>query len=361
MYKFTFEPKRVSEEYYQKARKEITQYYSQNNDILSIYEYGTVSSPGVSDLDIILVMKDKVQTKEKFFNFSNVSKEVHNLVADGNVMKMSQENFININFLDNKINVKKLYGKDLSLKVPKRSDQEILNLISLIDWLPERILRLTRALTSKNINITMVLCLLHSFSYSIKRIDGLTSIDKKSSQSQFILKKISLLRNNWYSIDNPQEVLIDCIKESISIGYKYLDIFENYLKKSNSYCKSNFALGETINLELYKNHYLRFINSTKKPEKEFSALNMSQGDKKFVLLSDYFYPHFECLASQGGILSSSINKKLTPHIVLDKGLLMTNYKNNLIKKLTVAEINAKFLEQNKMKKGLIKYGFHFKN
>ena len=38
MYKFTFEPKRVSEEYYQKARKEITQYYSQNNDILSIYE-----------------------------------------------------------------------------------------------------------------------------------------------------------------------------------------------------------------------------------------------------------------------------------------------------------------------------------
>ena len=46
---------------------------------------------------------------------------------------------------------------------------------------------------------------------------------------------------------------------------------------------------------------------------------------------------------------------------LDKELLMTNYKNNLIKKLTVAESNAKFLEQNKMRKGLIKYGFHFKN
>jgi hypothetical protein len=258
MYKFTFEPKKVSEEYYQKARKEIIQYYSENIDILSIYEYGSVSSPGVSDLDIILVLKDKVKTEEKFFDFSNVSMEVHNLVADGNVMKMSRENFININFLDNKINVKKLYGKDLLLKSPNKSDQEIIDLISVIDWLPERILRLTRTVTSKNINITMVLCVLHSFSYSIKKIDDLTGIDIKSSKSQSTLKKIRLLRNNWHSIDNPQEILIDCIQESISLGYSYLDIFENYLKNINSYCKSNIILNEDINLELYNNHFIRF-------------------------------------------------------------------------------------------------------
>ena len=62
-------PKKVGESYYQRAREEIIEYYSQNSDILSIYEYGSVSSPGVSDLDIILILKDDVKTKENFLNF----------------------------------------------------------------------------------------------------------------------------------------------------------------------------------------------------------------------------------------------------------------------------------------------------
>ena len=84
-------------------------------------------------------------------------------------MKMSQENFSNINFLENNINVKKLFGKDIKLKSPDKSYQEILDLISVIDWLPERIIRLTRIITSKNINIIDALTLLHSYSYTIKK------------------------------------------------------------------------------------------------------------------------------------------------------------------------------------------------
>ncbi|MDC1188008.1 hypothetical protein N8202_05980 [Gammaproteobacteria bacterium] len=361
MFKFSFEPKKVSEKYYENARNEIIQYYSQNIDVISIYEYGSVSSPGVSDLDIILVLKDDVKTKEDFFDFSNISEEVHNLVADGNVMKMSQENFININFLDNKINVKKLYGKDLSRKLPEKFDQEILDLISVIDWLPERILRLTRAVTNKNINITMVLCILHSFSYSIKRIDDLADIDIESSKSQVTLKKIRLLRNDWYTLDNPQETLIDCIQESISLGYTYLDIFESFLKSNNSYCKSNIILDEDSNLELYKNHFIRFVNSKNSLEKENLARNTSTDDKTFVFISSYFYPHFVCLASQSGMLSSVMNKKISQNKKSIERELLPNYKMNLIRKMAMAESNAQFLIKNNMKNGLIRYGFHFKN
>ena len=88
---------------------------------------------------------------------------------------------------------------------------------------------------------------------------------------------------------------------------------------------------------------------------------MSQEDKKYVLISDYFYPHFECLASQGGILSTVMIKKFSPYRELSEGLLMPKYKNNLIKKMTLAESNAQFLIKNSMKNGLIRYGFHFKN
>ena len=354
-------PKKVGESYYQRAREEIIEYYSQNSDILSIYEYGSVSSPGVSDLDIILILKDDVKTKENFFEFSNISKEVHHLLGDGTVMKMSQENFSNINFLENNINVKKLFGKDIKLKSPDKSYQEILDLISVIDWLPERIIRLTRIITSKNINIIDALTLLHSYSYTIKKVDKILGKDKESSKSQSTLNKIKLLRNNWHSIDNPNIVLIECIQQSISLGYRYLDVFEEYLKSCNKYCRSKINLDEDINLELYDNHYIRFVNSKKISKKESYAIEMSQADKKFVLISSYFYPHFECLASQVGILSSVANKKLKPHIAFSREILIPEYKNNLIKKLTVAESNAQFLLKNNMKNGLIRYGFHFKN
>lgn len=361
LYRFNDLPKKVGKDYYQSARDEIIKYYSQNDDILSIYEYGSVSSPGVSDLDIILILKDQVKTQEKFFEFSNISKEVHHLLGDGTVMKMSQENFINMNFLENEINIKKLFGKSLKQKSPDKSYQEILDLISVIDWLPERIIRLTRILTSVNVNIIDSLTLLHSYSYTIKKVDNITSIYKYSSRSEAVLNKIKLLRNNWYSVTNPHKVLIECIQESISLGYDYLDIFTNYLKKNNSYCKSEFNINEDIDLELYDNHYIRFVSSTKKLEKESEAIKMSQEDKKFVLISNYFYPHFQCLASQGGILSSAVNKKIKPNIGLSGEVLMPEYKSNLIKKLTVAERNAQFLLENNMKNGLIRYGFHFKN
>ena len=83
-------------------------------------------------------------------------------------MKMSQENFSNINFLENNINVKKLFGKDIKLKSPDKSYQEILDLISVIDWLLKNN-QANRIITSKNINIIDALTLLHSYSYTIKK------------------------------------------------------------------------------------------------------------------------------------------------------------------------------------------------
>ena len=361
MFKFTDLPKKVGEDYYQAAREEIIQYYSQNSDVLSVYEYGSVSSPGVSDLDIILVLKDNVKTKEYLFDFSNISTKVHHLLGDGTVMKMSKNSFININFLENKINVKKLYGEDFKLNYPDKTYRETLDLISVIDWLPERILRLTRVMTSKNINIIDALTLLHSYSYTILKVDNISKFKENNLKSQPILNKIKLLRNDWYSIDNPEQALKDCIQESISLGYMYLEIFENYLKNSNSYCKSINYIDEDINLELYENHFITFVNSKKNSRKESCAIEMSQNEKKYVLVSDYFYPHFECLARQEGILSNVMKKKFSPYKEFSEELLISNYKNNLIKKMNLAESNAKFLMRNNFQKGLFRYGFHFKN
>jgi len=363
MYKFSFEPKKVSDNFYQEARQQIVEYYSSNKDVLSIYEYGSVSSPGVSDLDIILILNDQVKTHESFFDFSNISKNVHSLVADGTVMKMSEENFSKLSYLDNKIITNKLYGKDLKRIEISKHDQSILDLISVVDWLPERILRLTKAINSNSINITMILCVLHSFSYSLKRINNLISKSTNKfgiDSYETMTKKISVLRNNWHELENPEANLIECIKDAITLGYTYLDAFEMYLKDNKYYSFEHEALTYEINLELYKNHYLKFIN-TNNIKKELIAQNLSKGEKCYVLISDYFFQHFYFLSNQSGHLSSVMKTKMSPMYELKGNTLEKDYERILHRKLSIAESNAQFLINNSMKKGLIRYGFHFKN
>ena len=162
MYLFENHPKKVSQDFYSSARKEIVDYYSTNSDIVSIYEYGSVSSPGVSDLDIILVLKNLISSSEDSLGFLNISDDVHSLVADGNVMKMPESVFCRINQID-KFNVKRIYGQELLFDGVSNNDKEILRIVSVIDWLPERVLRLTKVINSEVINIANVLCILHSF------------------------------------------------------------------------------------------------------------------------------------------------------------------------------------------------------
>ena len=218
-------PKRVSEDFYQSARDHIVSYYSQNTDIVSIYEYGSVSSPGVSDLDMILVLKNEVNSKEHELEFSNIGSDVNSLVVDGTVMKMPESVFCKLNYFDN-FNLIKLLGKEILVEEIAEEDRPFLEIISIIDWLPERILRLTRALNNEVINISNVLCILHSFSYSIKKINKLT---ENTHDSESILNMIQSLRNKWHSMEDPEKILLSCIRDSISLGYRYIHIFEEHL------------------------------------------------------------------------------------------------------------------------------------
>jgi hypothetical protein len=357
MYEFSNEPKKVSQKYYENARNEIIQYYSKDENITSIYEYGSVSAPGVSDLDIILVLKNKLNVPEHFFDFSTISDQVHGLVADGNVMKMSEDIFSRINYLD-RLYVKKLFGKELLLKLPNKNDQETLELISVVDWLPERILRLTSVINSKKINITNVLCILHSFSYSIHKINVLI---KGVGNFSNVLNTITLLRNSWHEVENPKEKLIECIFNSISLGYSYLAKFEGHLKHVGGYPTPAFQCSENITLELYNKHFIQFVEVGFDSNLESQARDLSSDSETFVVVSNFYYPHFYILSNQNGLLSNVMKSKIKPYYEASESLLNCDYVTNLVRKMEVAESNAQYLLNNNMKKGLIRYGFHFHN
>ncbi len=353
--KFDNYPKRVSQDFYQSARDLIVSYYSHNTDIVSIYEYGSVSSPGVSDLDMILVLKNEVNSKEQELEFSNIGNDVNSLVIDGTVMKMPEKVFCKLNYLDN-FNLIKLLGKEIIAEEIDEKDESLLEIISIIDWLPERILRLTRAINNEVINISNVLCILHSLSYSIKKINKLTG---DTHNSERILNLIQSLRNEWHSMDEPEKIFLSCIRNSISLGYRYIDIFEKYLADKHIFDNSQVDKLGDINLELFSNHFISFTSKHKGPSHEKSGLSASDFDNAFVSVSSFFYPHFYYLSSQKGLLSQVMRSKINPYSQLVTESISDRYKKVLKNKIELAEVNAQFLKINDFKRGLIRYGFHF--
>jgi hypothetical protein len=160
-------------------------------------------------------------------------------------------------------------------------------------------------------------------------------------------------------MEEPKKILLSCIRDSISLGYRYIDIFEKYLSDEHIFDNSQGDNLDDIHLELFSNHFLLFTSKHKGSSLEESGLSASDSDNAFVSVPSFFYPHFYYLSSQKGLLSHVMRSKINPYNQLITESISDRYKKVLKNKIELAETNAQFLKINDFKRGLIRYGFHF--
>lgn len=356
-YSFNNYPKQVDTSHYDDIRSDLIFHYQQYNEILAIYEYGSVKAPGVSDLDLIFVLNDEVEKDPGTFELNCVNGSAHDLVADGTVMKMPLDVFKNIRYLD-ELNFSLLSGQEIECIAPTDSDKKFIELASIVDWIPERILKLTRMLKSKNLNIINALCVLNSFGYSLKHMTALLG-DTSSSKS--VLDETAELRAKWHEVgaSEAEARLVNCLHDAVDIGYKRLLEYESYLRENNDYLLGNIGFDTDIDLELYNGHFIRFTNNVDSISKK-NAMKLSVDGKFYVVISMFYYPHFAILAKQPGMLAKSMRNKISPYNDIDTSMVDDLYGENLARKMDIVETNAVFLKKYGFNNGLLRYGFHFK-
>ena len=347
-------PKRVSIDHYENIRKDIVEYFDGNDDIISIYEYGRVKAPGISDLDLIFVFNDKIINDAKLFSIRNVSFPAYELVMDGSVIKMNKDSFAHICYFDD-LRFNRLMGKNIEVFEPGLDKKKMICLVSVLDWVPERILRLINILQQNKINISNSLCILNSFCYSLKYIYQLIG---NSNDASFVIEETLELRSNWYSLICPEEKLFNCLNLAINVGYDRLVDYEKFLRKSGNYLNDEFSINEPVDLELYNGFFIRF---SQKDQSEFqkTAEKLTNNKQKYIVISSYFYAHFMILAAMNGSLSQIMRNKINPFYYINDYSMYGKYVRTLKKKMTIAEINAQFLRANRFDNGLIRYGFHY--
>ena len=153
--------KKINIKSYSLAKKQIAKIANKFN-FFSIYEYGSYKNPGLSDIDLFLVVdKNKVSFVKDFLE--NIKKiKTLSFFFEYSTIMITEPNFLkNIILFDN-LKLNNFFGTKITIYKYKKLEK-LLAILSILEWLPERTLRLKENLNKfDHINHRQHLGLLNS-------------------------------------------------------------------------------------------------------------------------------------------------------------------------------------------------------
>lgn len=329
---------------YDKARNELREYFASNKDVEAIYEYGSVRSPGISDLDLIVVTRGnlKYSTSEDF----KITKKHFTYateVAPSTLMVMPIDVFENIHYFDDHISFKLLYGNKVRTNILTDDEKKTRLIISIVDWLPERLGRLLAIYKKTTIDAQYSLRYIRSFTYSLELVSKATG----DTYYQNYSKEVSDARNDVLAgktVDIRELTL-----RGIYAGYEALTQFT---KKFFSHTPTVRA---HLNLFPWQNIYFSPDPLEINPD---LAIARSNESSVTTITPSALLPHFVYYKNTDTSLSKQMTRQFTVEGKTND--LEPAYMQLLYKKIRLAERNASYLRENGFEGGLFRFGFFFK-
>lgn len=344
---------------YSKVRSDIVHRFSNYDCIKAIYEFGKTKNIGISDLDIALVLKNETQGAnylEDELKSVYKNKDYISVLCGGTIMVFSESDFANIYYLDD-IEPKLLAGDKIRVNLPSKSEEKLILICQIFDWLPERLLSLKNVVTNGD-SVISLLGYLYSLRYTFRKLNNFLTngFDERLN----FINSIEKIRSIWFELcqedqRNELNVLVD---SAFRIGFRDLSNVVSKLKLTGNYkseeCKVFSAL---FTLAPNKG----FISSRK-----FGSMVIK--DKKYlsqnVLIEVpmlWFYL-WHLYASQTGPISRELSKHLCiePENVFSNHFsLNTELKMMLIKRINLCNSMSCFLRRNGIQRGLYKFGWFY--
>jgi|21_taG_2_1085346.scaffolds.fasta_scaffold38031_2 hypothetical protein len=195
--------------------KKAIQVFCNANPNLTIYVAGEISHPGMSDLDFV-VLDEKPK----------VPNEVKKFLMGGNIIVFPSSQIENIRMIE-KFDLRQVSGKKSYNIKDYRGD--FAKITEIIEWLPERILKLSSEKES-NSSPRYKSLIIKSAWRSFSNVENLLKIEPLKYTD------VNFVRKNIDSIDMKK-----VIKEYIDVGTVYWEKFSSYCKDRNIIDYSNVS------------------------------------------------------------------------------------------------------------------------
>jgi hypothetical protein len=203
--------------------------------VKAVYQIGDIKAPGISDIDLIVVVSrdlDKVERKYLSINLLS-KKERYLFLHDPIVIKEREMN--DLHYLLPVFKLRWRKGKKINISVPIKEIKSELCLIHLLDiiilYYPRECISLL--VGRKEIGQREALCRLNLLTYNMQLVSRMTNKEKKGNKFGHFVKRIQNLRRNWFNLNvsEREEKLKRVIKVANVLVYDLIETLQAHLKK----------------------------------------------------------------------------------------------------------------------------------
>lgn len=240
--KYTNWPQRRRRSFYLARQREFVKLCRLEPGITSVFTAGSVSNPGISDLDFLLGINSRADSLAGFEQ--RLSPPLQMILAGGTILKVPQTHISRVKIIDD-FPLRRIGGLPVSFKDYQGRFFEICRIL---DWLPERVYALRQWQQANPRDVWRALQILKSCTVSFRKLDTLLGTDDYRA----FIEKVSDLRRQWFSRAHPEKHLKNSVEEAIRLGEDGLrtiaDYVEDYgyispVKKSQGISKKFFIPG----------------------------------------------------------------------------------------------------------------------
>lgn len=290
---------------YERVLDKIRNKAKKTREILSVYTFGHVSVPGISDIDLIFVLK-KGSKLPGFLKKNYIDRDSNYMVfhpffiITENIMKNMRYIYPNSNFV-------RIYGKEIGIINPSKDELKKIKTYLTTDVILRHFpVDYLYILLSKSLNVRMILVRLNALGHSFKIFNDISGI-KKQSWNNFS-KRVDNIRKKWFSLDenSREEKIFDLLKEAVCISMDFVEEFDSFLSND----KSNFIHAKAAIFKGNKNR-ISFVKNWNKEKALSRMANHFLKHKNFYsILPTTFLKQLCCYSSAEGRLSQYIRKRL---------------------------------------------------
>lgn len=332
---------------YDLARAELLDYIKNRSDLVSLWEYGEVSQPGVSDLDLVAVIKDDIQSGlADYLRKNKFSKRVLDAMAHANLMVVPESSSQGLMYWDD-IQLRDLKTQS-SIPQPKDINVRHRRIAMLTDWYFERTYRICCAKNKLRSNPNLVLAQMKSYGYCVDNFKKL-SASPVATQYDDLKKDVTYLRDIWLDLDEREK-------------YARIDqLYRMFYDFSESFHQIIFDFYESLDVYPDRNDepgYYRFAfpdNCTFSFNTSVGTLSADSISVPLKLLN-----HFAMYADYDSALSHELKQSFNrlPRVSHD-------FKNNefsgfLCQRIKYASLWYDALVKYQFNYGLFKFGWYLK-
>ncbi|MBI1936235.1 hypothetical protein HYS31_07395 [Candidatus Woesearchaeota archaeon] len=321
-------PKKIAIEEYNELIQSLSKKLSKSGAVHSLYTWGNISGPGISDLDIMVVLKKGKRLSLRHSGIYWMGRKARYILVHPFIV-IGEEIAQHARFIYPDAKFKKIFGKYIKFEEPSKIKDVRTALLNdiIIRHLPRDFLAIAH---SGKIDARVALLRLNSLNYSLRLCSQVTGNRIKGAADYE--NRILELRNDWFNLDvqKQKEEIVVMISNAIGVSAEIINGFNLYLEKNGS-----TAVDDSISKVTYSGNKNKTI--FKRGWKKADAAELSED---YVRLPINLAAQLVCYSGQKGPISRYIRNNLHPN----KTRYRLRYSDIAMRRIKVINSQAEIAE-----------------